>query len=90
MTEIELKSILIALKKNDDISSDKQAAAIIDEALANLDKKMDLAKVIFKLNQAINQYSIAHGLKLPSSLTKLKMMLDENPDKWQDAGLTWM
>ncbi len=90
MTEIELKSILTTLKKNDDISLDKQAVAIIDEALANLDKKMDLTKVIFKLKQAIDRYSIAHGLKLPSSLTKLKMMLDENPDKWQDAGLTWM
>ena len=90
MTEIELKSILIALKKNDDISSDKQAAAIIDEALANLDKKMDLAKGIFKLKQAINQYSVTHGLKLPSSLTKLETMLDKNADKWRDTGLTWM
>lgn len=61
---------------------------IIDHALSEVEQDVDLNKVAFKLNQEINDYSLTHDFKLPSTLTKLKIMLDEDPNKWTGAGLT--
>ena len=71
-----------------DIIGDPEAMTIIDHALIEIEQDIDLNKVVFKLNQEIDNYSLTHDFKLPSTLTKLKIMLDENPNKWTEAGLT--
>lgn len=71
-----------------DITGDPEAMTIIDHALSEVEQDVDLNKVAFKLNQEINDYSLTHDFKLPSTLTKLKIMLDEDPNKWTGAGLT--
>ena len=71
-----------------DITGDPEAMTIIDHALIEIEQDIDLNKVVFKLNQETDNYSLTHDFKLPSTLTKLKIMLDENPNKWAEAGLT--
>ncbi|NRO08950.1 bacteriocin immunity protein [Lactobacillus helveticus] len=83
----KLKSVLLSMKTQPDITGDVEAMTIIDHALSEIEKDIDLNKVIFKLNQEIDNYSLMHDFKLPSTLTKLKIMLDENPNKWTGAGL---
>lgn len=75
------------MKTQPDITGDVEAMTIIDHALSEIEQDIDLNKVIFKLNQEIDNYSLMHDFKLPSTLTKLKIMLDENPNKWTGAGL---
>lgn len=76
------------MKTQPDITGDIEAMTIIDHALSEVEQDVDLNKVAFKLNQEINDYSLTHDFKLPSTLTKLKIMLDEDPNKWTGAGLT--
>lgn len=83
-----IKSILLSMQTQPDITSDPEAMTIIDHALIEIEQDIDLNKVVFKLNQEIDNYSLTHDFKLPSTLTKLKIMLDENPNKWAEAGLT--
>ena len=60
-------------------ADDRDTTALIDNALDDLKHNVDLDKVIFRLN---------HNFKLSPALTKLQIMLRENPNKWTDAGLT--
>ncbi|MBM6958951.1 bacteriocin immunity protein [Lactobacillus gallinarum] len=83
-----IKSILLSMQTQPDITGDPEAMTIIDHALIEIEQDIDLNKVVFKLNQEIDNYSLTHDFKLPSTLTKLKIMLDENPNKWTEAGLT--
>ena len=83
----KLKSVLLSMKTQPDITGDVEAMTIIDHALSEIEQDIDLNKVIFKLNQEIDNYQLMHDFKLPSTLTKLKIMLDENPNKWTGAGL---
>lgn len=83
-----IRSILLSMKTQPDITGDIEAMTIIDHALSEVEQDVDLNKVAFKLNQEINDYSLTHDFKLPSTLTKLKIMLDEDPNKWTGAGLT--
>lgn len=83
-----IKSILLSMQTQPDITGDPEAMTIIDHALSEVEQDVDLNKVAFKLNQEINDYSLTHDFKLPSTLTKLKIMLDEDPNKWTGAGLT--
>ena len=53
-----------------------------------LDKNIDLQRAIFHIKQDINLYSVAHGFKLPETLTKLQLLLDKDLDKWAGAGET--
>ena len=82
----QLKSILLSLKPK--VAEDSAAVELIDHALSNLEHGVNLDKVIFELKQDLYNYSLSHSFKLPQVLTKLQLMLDENPDKWRDAGLT--
>ena len=75
----QLQSILLSLKPK--VAEDSAAVELIEHGV-------DLDKVIFELKQDLNNYSLSHSFKLPQVLTKLQLMLDENPDKWRDAGLT--
>lgn len=83
-----IKSILLSMQTQPDITGDPETMTIIDHALIEIEQDIDLNKVVFKLNQEIDNYSLMHDFKLPSTLTKLKIMLDENPNKWTEAGLT--
>lgn len=83
-----IRSILLSMQTQPDITGDPEAMTIIDHALSEVEQDVDLNKVAFKLNQEINDYSLTHDFKLPSTLTKLKIMLDEDPNKWTGAGLT--
>ncbi|MBM6972805.1 MULTISPECIES: bacteriocin immunity protein [Lactobacillus] len=83
-----IKSILLSMQTQPDITGDPETMTIIDHALIEIEQDIDLNKVVFKLNQEIDNYSLTHDFKLPSTLTKLKIMLDENPNKWAEAGLT--
>lgn len=82
----ELKALLVNAKPK--VAEDSAAVELIDHALNNLEHGVDLDKVIFELKQDLNNYSLSHSFKLPQVLTKLQLKLDENPDKWRDAGLT--
>lgn len=82
----ELKLLLVNAKQK--VAEDSAAVELIDHALSNLEQGVSLDKVIFELKQELNNYSLSHSFKLPQALTKLQLMLDENPDKWRDAGLT--
>ncbi|AZN77363.1 bacteriocin immunity protein [Lactobacillus acidophilus] len=82
----KLQQVLMNLQK--ECASDRDAGALIDNALDDLKHNVDLDKVIFRLNQNISNYSLAHDFKLTPALTKLQIMLRENPNKWTDAGLT--
>lgn len=79
MNENKLKMMLTKIKANVDIATDPEAQKLIESAL-------DLQKVMHDLKQDINMYSVAHGFKLPETLTKLQLLLDKNPDKWVGAG----
>lgn len=82
----ELKALLVNAKSK--VAEDSAALELIDHALSNLEHGVNLDKVIFELKQDLNNYSLSHSFKLPQALTKLQLMLDENPNKWRDAGLT--
>lgn len=82
----ELKALLVNAKPK--VAEDSAAVELIDHALNNLEHGADLDKVIFELKQDLNNYSLSHSFKLPQVLTKLQLKLDENPNKWRDAGLT--
>lgn len=81
----KLKSVLVSTKQN---VADDAAVELINRALNNLEHGVDLDKVVFELKRDVNGYSLSHDFKLPPALTKLQLMLDENPDKWRYAGLT--
>ncbi|WP_297953925.1 bacteriocin immunity protein [uncultured Lactobacillus sp.] len=83
----EIRSFLLNAKSQSDIANDSDALAIIDHALSAIEQNTDLNKIVFKLKQEINDYSLMHNFKLSSTLTKLKIMLDENPGKWAEVGL---
>ena len=82
----ELKALLVNAKSK--VAEDSAALELIDHALSNLEHGVNLDKVIFELKQDLNNYSLSHSFKLPQALTKSQLMLDENPDKWRDTGLT--
>ena len=82
MNENKLKMMLTKIKANVDIATDPEAQKLIESALDAVDRKIDLQKVMHDLKQDINMYSVAHGFKLPETLTKLQLLLDKNPDKW--------
>ena len=84
MNETKLKEMLDKIKAN----SDTEAQKLIDTAIEKLDKEINLQKVVFNLKQDINLYSVAHGFKLPETLTKLQLLLDKDLDKWAVAGET--
>lgn len=88
MNKNKLKEMLDKIKVNADIVTDPEAQKLIETAVEKLDKKTNLQKVVFNLKQDINLYSVAHGFKLPETLTKLQLLLDKNPDKWAGAGET--
>lgn len=88
MNENKLKEMLDRIKVNADIVTDPEAQKLIETATEKLDKKTNLQKVVFNLKQDINLYSVAHGFKLPETLTKLQLLLDKDPDKWAGAGET--
>ena len=88
MNEAKLKEMLDKIKANSDIATDPEAQKLIETAIEKLDKKTNSQKVVFNLKQDINLYSVAHGFKLPETLTKLQLLLDKDPDKWAVAGET--
>lgn len=88
MNEAKLKEMLDKIKANSDIATDPEAQKLIETAIEKLAKKTNLQKVVFNLKQDINLYSVAHGFKLPETLTKLQLLLDKDPDKWAVAGET--
>lgn len=88
MNETKLKEMLDKIKANSDIATDSEAQKLIDTAIEKLDKEINLQKVVFNLKQDINLYSVAHGFKLPETLTKLQLLLDKDLDKWAGAGET--
>lgn len=88
MNEAKLKEMLDKIKANSDIATYPEAQKLIETAIEKLDKKTNLQKVVFNLKQDINLYSVAHGFKLPETLTKLQLLLDKDPDKWAVAGET--
>lgn len=88
MNETKLKEMLDKIKVNVDIATDPEAQKLIETAIEKLDKKTNLQKVVFNLKQDINLYSVAHGFKLPETLTKLQLLLDKDPNKWSGAGET--
>ena len=88
MNETKLKEMLDKIKANSDIATDPEAQNLIDTAIEILDKEINLQKVIFHIKQDINLYSVAHGFKLPETLTKLQLLLDKDLDKWAGAGAT--
>ena len=88
MNETKLKEMLDKIKANSDIATDPEAQKLIETAIEKLDKKTNLQKVVFNLKQDINLYSVAHGFKLPETLTKLQLLLDKDLDKWAGAGET--
>lgn len=88
MNETKLKEMLDKIKANSDIATDLEAQKLIDTAIEKLDKEINLQKVVFNLKQDINLYSVAHGFKLPETLTKLQLLLDKDLDKWAGAGET--
>ncbi|KRL30899.1 MAG: bacteriocin immunity protein [Lactobacillus kefiranofaciens] len=49
---------------------------------------VSLDKVVFELNHDLDNYLLSHNFKLTPELTKLEVSLNENPDKWRNAGLT--
>ena len=67
-----------------------RSSKLIDTAIEKLDKEINLQKVVFNLKQDINLYSVAHGFKLPETLTKLQLLLDKDLDKWAGAGATFV
>ena len=82
----ELKAQLVKVKQK--VADDSAAVALINHALSNLEQGVNLDKVIFDLKRDLNNYALSHNFKLPQSLTELQLKLDENPNKWRDAGLT--
>ena len=88
MSENNFKELLTKIKANSDITTDLETQKIIEAAIERIDKKVDLQKVIFKLKQDISMYFVAHGFKLPETLTKLQLLLDQDPNKWAGAGET--
>lgn len=68
--------------------NDRDATELINRGLSNLTQGVNFDKVVFELNRNLNNYSLSHGFKLPQTLIKLKVILNENPDKWKFAGLT--
>lgn len=82
----KLKNLLENLKSK--VANDDDAMELIDHALNNLERGVNFDKVVFELNHDLDNYSLSHNFKLPQPLTKLKILLNENPDKWKDAGLT--
>lgn len=82
----DLKLLLLNLKLK--VANDRDAMELIDHALSNIDHNVNFDKIVFELNHDLNVYSLSHNFKLPAALTKLKIMLNENPDKWREAGLT--
>ena len=88
MKETKLKEMLTKIKANSDIVTDPEAQKLIEAAIERISKNGDLQKVIFKLKQDISMYSVAHGFKLPETLTKLQLLLDRDPNKWAGAGET--
>lgn len=88
MNETKLKEMLDKIKAKSDIATDPEAQKLIDTAIEKLDKEINLQKVVFNLKQDINLYSVAHGFKLPETLTKLQLLLDKDLDKWAGAGET--
>ena len=88
MNEAKLKEMLDKIKANSDIATDPEAQKLIETAIEKLDKKTNLQKVVFNLKQDINLYSVAHGFKLPETLTKLQLLLDKDPNQWAVAGET--
>lgn len=61
---------------------------VINHALSNLEHGVSLEKVVFELNHDLDNYLLSHNFKLTPELTKLEVSLNENPDKWRNAGLT--
>ena len=88
MSENNFKELLTKIKANSDITTDLETQKIIEAAIERIDKKVDLQKVIFKLKQDISMYFVAHGFKLPETLTELQLLLDKDPNKWAGAGET--
>lgn len=88
MNETKLKEMLDKIKANSDIATDPETQKLIDTAIEKLDKEINLQKVVFNLKQDINLYFVAHGFKLPETLTKLQLLLDKDLDKWAGAGET--
>ena len=82
----ELKAQLVKVKQQ--VADDSAAVALINHALSNLEQGVNLDKVIFDLKRDLNNYALSHNFKLPQPLTELQLKLDENPNKWRDAGLT--
>lgn len=82
----QLKAQLVKVKQK--VADDSAAVALINHALSNLEQGVNLDKVIFDLKRDLNNYSLSHNFKLPQPLTELQLKLDENPNKWRDAGLT--
>ena len=80
INDSSLKEILIKAKNQSDVVTDLKAQELIEGALEKLDKKTNVKRVIFNLKQDINMYSVAHGFKLPETLTKLQLLLDKDPD----------
>ena len=81
-----MKAQLVKVKQK--VADDSAAVALINHALSNLEQGVNLDKVIFDLKRDLNNYALSHNFKLPQPLTELQLKLDENPNKWRDAGLT--
>ena len=81
-----LKKILEELRQ--ETVNDRDATKLINQGLSKLTQGVNFDKVVFELNRDLNHYSLVHGFKLPQALIRLKIMLNENPDKWKFAGLT--
>ena len=82
----ELEKMLIRAKQ--EVSTDGDAAWLLEQAVSMIKSGSSLDKVIFTLNQNLNNYSLTHGFRLPAGLTELKIKLVEKPDKWSGAGVT--
>lgn len=86
MNETKLKEMLTKIKANSDIAIDPEAQKLIEAAIEIIDKKVDLQRVISKLKQDLDIYSVSHQFKFPKSLVELQLMVNKYPDKWEGAG----
>ena len=82
----ELTKMLIRIEQ--EVSIDRDTIDLIEQAISMIKNGGSVDKVVFTLNQNLNNYSLTHGFRLSAGLTELKLKLSESPNKWRGAGIT--
>lgn len=86
MTSDKLKEEILKIKGNSDIVNDPEAQKLLDASIERIDKNMSLQRIVSKLKQDLDIYSVSHHFKFPESLVKLQLAIDKYPNKWEGAG----